>query len=120
MAKRRSHRPLVVDTFIPVYIPTEGGVGDLELGKASIKSGTLVVEFNNKLPSVAIQRRIERGELVGITFVIPEDEAEAARKSEAQREKELAEQEAEEVPAELTDRDKRDLELLDTIEPEQE
>lgn len=120
MAKRT--RQTVVDTYIPVFIPTEDGVnGDLELGKATMKAGTLIIEFNNKTPSVAIQRRIERGAIVGVTFVVPEDEAEAARESEAERAKELAEELiASELPAELTERDVRDLEMLDSIEPDKE
>ena len=58
--------------YIPVLLPLEeGGVADLELGKATIRGGTLVIEFNNKLPSVAILHAIERGEVVGVTFVAP-------------------------------------------------
>lgn len=102
MAKRREIKPTQV--YIPVFIPTEDGVnGNLELGKASIKGGTLVIEFNNKLPSVAIQRRIERGDVVGVTFVIPEAEAEEAREAEEERKN-----------AEMTqhDKDLRDIEIL--------
>lgn len=102
MAKRREIKPEQV--YIPVYIPTEDGVnGDLELGKASIRSGTLIIEFNNKLPSVAIQRRIERGGLVGVTFVIPEEEAAEAREAEEDRKyKEMTQH----------DKDLRDIEIL--------
>lgn len=102
MAKRREIKPDQV--YIPVWIPTEDGVnGELELGKASIRGGTLIVEFNNKLPSVAIQRRIERGGIVGLTFVIPEEEAAEAREAEAARKEE-----------EMTplDKDIRDIEIL--------
>ena len=84
----RKNRPAhtVVDTIIPVYIPVDGGAGDLELGKAQVKGNTLIIEFNNKLPSAAIKHRIERGAIVGVTFVIPEDEAQEAREAEAARE----------------------------------
>jgi hypothetical protein len=103
MAKqRREIKPEQI--YIPVYIPTEDGVnGELELGKASIRGGTLIVEFNNKLPSVAIQHRIERGGIVGLTFVIPEDEAAEAREAEEARKEE-----------EMTplDKDIRDIEIL--------
>lgn len=107
MAKRITRKSkTVVDTLIPVYIPTEDGYGELELGKASMKVGTLVIEFNTKLPSIAIQNRILRGDIVGVTFVIPEDEAAEAREAEAMREQEA--------------RDAADLEILNTddISPE--
>jgi cation transport regulator ChaC len=110
MAKRREIKPTQV--YIPVFIPTEDGInGNLELGKATIKGGTLIIEFNNKLPSVAIQRRIERGDVVGVTFVIPEEEAEQAREAEEERKLEAMSQD---------ERDFRDLELLqgDEITPE--
>lgn len=100
--QRREIKPEQV--YIPVFIPTEDGVnGDLELGKASIRGGTLIIEFNNKLPSVAIQHRIERGGIVGVTFVIPDDEAQAAREAEEERKNE-----------EMTplDKDIRDIEIL--------
>ena len=97
MAKRGRNKKQttrsVADYIVPVYIPTEGGYGDLELGKARMVGQSLVIEFNNKLPSVAIQQRIARGGIVGVTFVIPEEEAEYARHSEA----ELAKQRAEEA-----------------------
>jgi len=102
MAKRRDIKPDQV--YIPIFIPTEDGVnGDLVLGKASIRSGTLIVEFNNKLPAVAIQHRIERGGIVGLTFVIPEEEAAEARAAEEERKN-----------AEMTplDKDIRDIEIL--------
>jgi hypothetical protein len=101
-AKRQELKPTQV--YIPIFIPTEDGVnGDLELGKGSIRGDTLIIEFNQKLPAVAIKRRIERGELVGITFVIPDDEAEDAREEEEERKK-----------REMTqhERDLADLELL--------
>lgn len=85
MAKRTRKTQTVVDTLVPVYIPTEDGYGDLELGKATVKGGTLIIEFNSKMPSVAILNRIARGDIVGVTFVIPESEAEEARRHEEER-----------------------------------
>lgn len=75
---------------IPLYIPTEGGAGELALGMGELRGDTLIINFNNKLPAQAIRHRIERGGIVGITFVIPEEEAEAYRAEEAQREKDAA------------------------------
>lgn len=106
MAKRTRKKPVtVVDTLIPVYIPTEDGYGELELGKAQIKGQSLIIEFNNKLPSVAIQSRIARGGIVGVTFVIPPDEAEEARQSEAELERQKAEPEVEETEEEKAARE---------------
>lgn len=87
---------------IPVFIPTEGGVGDLVLGEASVGESTLVIEFNNKLPSVAILRAIQRGEIIGVTFVAPalQEAAEEAAKEELTQD----------------ERDARDLELLQSDE----
>lgn len=67
---------------IPVYIPTEDGVGELELGNAEVRGSTLIINFNDLIPSEAIRRRIEQGYLTGVTFVIPEDEAAAAKERE--------------------------------------
>lgn len=92
---RPDGKPQAKDVFIPVYIPTNDGVGGLELGKGSLKSGTLVIEFNNNLPSVAIQRMLARGELLGLSFVMV-----AAEEEPSQEEK-----------------DARDLELLKSDEP---
>lgn len=99
----RKNRPVrtVVDTIIPVYIPVDGGAGDLELGKAQVKGDTLIIEFNNKLPSAAIKHRIERGAIVGVTFVIPEDEAQEAREAEAERDEKLKQEEADEADLKL-------------------
>jgi hypothetical protein len=75
---------------VPLYIPTEGGAGELVLGSGEVRGSTLIITFNTLLPSEAIKHRIERGEIVGITFVIPEDEAEAYREDEERRAKDAA------------------------------
>lgn len=103
MAKRTPKTTTVVDTYVPVYIPTTDGYGDLELGKATVKGGTLLVEFNNKLPSMAILNRIARGEIVGLTFVIPQDEAEEAEREEKVREATAAQ----EIPEEETEEERK-------------
>lgn len=101
MAKRKRTPKTIVHTLVPVYIPTEDGYGELELGKAQVRGNSLIIEFNEKLPSVAIQNRIARGDIVGVTFVIPEAEAEAAREAEA----ELAAK-ANEEPVEETEQER--------------
>lgn len=71
--------------ILPIYIPTEEGVGDLVIGNAEVRGSTLVVNFADNLPAEAIRARIIRGELTGMTFTIPPDEAEAAREEEEAR-----------------------------------
>ena len=110
MAKRgRNKKPVHIEQHVvPIYIPTEDGYGDLELGQAHIRGNTLIVEFNTKLPSVAIKNRIERGEIVGLTFVIPPDEAEEARRMEAQHQAELAKEQEEETEEERARREEEE------------
>jgi len=68
--------------MIPLLIPTEEGAGALALGNGEVRGSTLIINFNDLIPAQAIRQRIERGDIVGITFVIPEDEAEAAKETE--------------------------------------
>lgn len=113
-SKKRRNNNQDTRVYVPIFIPTTDGVGDLILGTGEVRGQTLVVTFNDLLPAEAIRRRIEAGELTGITFTIPEDEAEAAEKSEGDIQ---ARQDAERLAkGEMTERDKRDLELLDTLE----
>lgn len=87
MSYKRNRNEKEQPLQVPLYIPTEGGAGALVLGKGVMRGDTLIIDFNDKLPAQAIKHRIERGGIVGITFVIPDEEAEAYRESEAQREK---------------------------------
>lgn len=75
--KNRNEKDLRI--AVPIYIPTEDGVGDIILGNAEVRGSTLIINFNDLLPAEAIKRRIEQGFLTGVTFVIPEDEAERAK-----------------------------------------
>lgn len=67
---------------VPLYIPTEDGFGELELGVGEMRGSTLLISFNDLIPAQAIARRISEGGIVGITFVIPADEAEEAKEIE--------------------------------------
>lgn len=67
---------------IPIYIPTEDGYGELELGNAEVRGSTLIVNFNDLIPAQAIKHRIERGGIVGLTFVIPAEEGEMHKENE--------------------------------------
>jgi hypothetical protein len=114
-SNRRKPEPKLA---IPLYVPTEEGFGELVLGIGEMRGSTLLINFNDLIPAQAIAHRIERGGIVGITFVIPADE------NEIHKENEDAIQAAQDAAreangeAELTERDIRDLALLDTLEPE--
>lgn len=74
---RPDRKPEAKNIMVPVYLPTEAGVTTgIELGKANLKAGTLVIEFNDKLPAMAIQRLLERGQLLGVSFVMVDPEKE--------------------------------------------
>ena len=62
------------EIVIPVFMPTEEGVSDVELANAQLKAGTLVMEFRNNAPGIAIQRMLERGVLLGLSFVLADPE----------------------------------------------
>lgn len=122
---------------VPIYIPTEDGqAGDLALGMGEMRGSTLIISFNDLIPAQAIAHRIARGGLVGITFIIPaeendqhkanEDAIQAAQDLRRQRVESLREagfteeqiKEALALAEGLTDRDERDLALLEEIEPD--
>lgn len=73
----------------PVFVPSPNGETSLEVAIANLRAGTLVIEFNNRLPGVAIQRMIERGSLLGLSFVMlqADDANVAAQERLAQEEK---------------------------------
>ncbi len=99
---RREDRTPTFKGKVPVYLPTEGGAHpDITVGEASLKGGQLVIKFKDTLPGVAIQRMLERGSLLGVTFVVLQ--ADAANLSAQER---LA---AEEAAAEEGDSDVEDI-----------
>jgi hypothetical protein len=59
----------IQDAQIAVYVPNENNELKLELGKASLKGGQLVIKFNDRLPGQTIQRMIARGDLMAVTLV---------------------------------------------------
>lgn len=64
----------IKNTPFPVYIPGNDGELKLEIATASLKAGTLVVEFNDRLPAQAIQRMIANERLVGLAVVVLDDQ----------------------------------------------
>lgn len=84
----RTERMPQIKTYLPVYIPnTEGQpmmAEDLDddgnprgkVAKATLKAGTLVLEFEDNFPALAIQRLLSRGALMGMQFIMVEVEPE--------------------------------------------
>lgn len=59
----------VTETFIPIYVPDSKGNVALQVGAGRLEDGKLVIEFDNSVSSVAIQRMISRKLLLGLSFV---------------------------------------------------
>lgn len=68
--KRKDTRPTAVNMDLPVFIPNEKGETTIDVGTARLRYGTLVVEFNDRASSIAIQRMIERGVVMGLGMVM--------------------------------------------------
>jgi len=63
-------QPTAINVDFPVFVPNTDGSTDIEIGRARLRYGTLVVEFKNSAPSVAIQNMIERGVLMGFGMIM--------------------------------------------------
>lgn len=62
--------PKAVVEGMPVYVPGDNGELKLEIARATLKAGTMVVEFNTRLPAMAIQGMIAReGDAIGLIVV---------------------------------------------------
>lgn len=74
MAKRKKERTEVAPTATnvdwPVFVPNNNGSTDIEVGRARLRYGTLVVEFKDSAPAVAIQNMIARGVLLGFGMIM--------------------------------------------------
>lgn len=76
MAKRKRDRldsevkPTATNVDWPVFVPNGDGSTDIEVGRARLRYGTLVVEFKDSAPSVAIQNMIQRGVLLGFGMIM--------------------------------------------------
>lgn len=81
--------PKPIEHVIPVFMPTETGISEVELAHARLKSGTLVMEFRNNAPGIAIQRLIDRGVLLGLSFVLAEPSEEPTQEEKDERDLEL-------------------------------
>jgi len=62
--------PTATNINFPVFIPNDKGETKIEIGKARLRYGTLVVEFSESAPAVAIQRMMERGVLLGFGMIM--------------------------------------------------
>lgn len=67
---RTERLPEGKDLMIPVSVPSETGTSELVVGKGSLKGGQLVIKFDDKVHSRAIQRLLERGAILGLQFVM--------------------------------------------------
>lgn len=90
-------QPTATNVDWPVFVPNEDGSTDVEVGRARLRYGTLVVEFKKTVAAVAIQNMIERGVLLGFGMimlkpdvvnemyqeVVAEEEAEAEKVADA-------------------------------------
>lgn len=74
MAKRKKERtevePTATNVDWPVFVPNNNGSTDIEVGRARLRYGTLVVEFKDSAPAVAIQNMIARGVLLGFGMIM--------------------------------------------------
>lgn len=62
--------PTATNVDFPVFVPNENGSTDIEVGRARLRYGTLVVEFKDSAPAVAIQNMIQRGVLLGFGMIM--------------------------------------------------
>lgn len=75
MAKNKQakvEQPTAANVDMPVFVPNEKGETNITVGTARLRYGTLVVEFKDSAPAVAIQRMIERGVVLGLGMVMVE------------------------------------------------
>lgn len=63
-------RPTATNVDWPVFVPNEAGEIKVEIGKARLRYGTLVVEFKDTAGAVAIQNMIARGVLMGFGMIM--------------------------------------------------
>lgn len=98
---RTERLPEAKDLTVPVSVPSESGNSQLTVGKGSLKGGQLVVKFDNKVHSRAVQRLLERGAILGIQFVMfaPDDKNLAAQ--ERLENEEAASEEMENLPEDI-------------------
>lgn len=124
---RTERTPKASDVLLPVYVPSSDGATSIEMGKASLKSGVLIIEFKNNLPGVAIQNMIARGVVLGLSFVMvaPDDHNIAAQERLEQQEKDaedllLLQNEEVVTPETLLSQDETDLAHLDALQDDGE
>lgn len=78
MVKRKNDRltsdapPTATNVDFPIFVPNDEGDTTIEVGRGRLRFGTLVIEMNNKAVSVAVQKAIARGALLGLGFVMVE------------------------------------------------
>lgn len=106
MAKRKRDRPEVKPTATnvdwPVFVPNSDGTVSIEVGRARLRYGTLVVEFKDSGPADAIQNMIARGVILGFDIrMLKTDAANKAYQNLVKDEEAIAEAVAKGVNAGL-------------------
>lgn len=72
---KSEQKPTAANIDLPIFIPTSKGETKLEVGKARLRAGTLVVEFRDTGAAVALQKMIERGVLLGMSMILLQPDA---------------------------------------------
>lgn len=71
---------------IPVMISDNDGNPILEIGSGELANNSVTIKFkNNNIPAMAIQRILERGDILGLVFVQLEDEEATDNNSEEKK-----------------------------------
>lgn len=97
MAKRKRDRheakpPTATNVDFPVFVPNTDGTTTIEVGRARLRFGTLVIEFKDSGPADAIQNMIARGVILGLNFkMLKPDAANQAYQNEVKDEEAVAE-----------------------------
>lgn len=112
--KRTDNLPTAVNMDLPVFIPNEKGETTIDVGTARLRYGTLVVEFNDRASSVAIQRMIERGVVMGLGMVMVKPDMVNLGYQEVVENEKLEQ----EVNAEFAKEDAKALEELEETRPD--
>lgn len=78
--RRANRRPKNDNLWVPIAVPSAKGTTDLVIGEGTLKNGLIVLKLNDSLGSVAVQRMWERGAILGMQFVmLQEDDVNVAQ-----------------------------------------
>lgn len=106
MVKRKRDRhevkPTATNVDFPVFVPNTDGTTTIEVGRARLRAGTMVIEFKDSGPADAIQNMIARGVILGFDFkMLKADAANQAYQNEIKDEEAISEAIANGINAKL-------------------